>query len=109
MKKKILLSGLLFAGLFLSVNSAMAAPPPPPHGGHHPPHHGGMHRPPMHHGHLHQPPRIHHHHHVRHYGGFISPYYYGGYYPLDFGYSRIYYPMRYYHPSHFGATFHISI
>ena len=102
MKKNILLSSLLFAALFLGVNSAQAAPPPPhhgaPHGGHH-----SMHRPPMHR-HMHQPPRMHYHHHVRH-SGFYSPCYCSRCYPLGFG-SRIYYPMHY---GHLGASFHISI
>ena len=99
MKKNILLSSLLFAALFLGVNSAQAAPPPPPHHGGH----NSMHRPPMHR-HIHQPPRM-HHHHVRHYGGFISPCYYSSYYPIGWS-SRVYYPM---HHSHLGATFHISL
>ena len=99
MKKNILLSSLLFATLFLGVNSAQATPPPPPHGGH------NMHRPPIHHAHVHRPPRMHHHHHVRHFGGFISPCYHSYYYPIGFS-ARTYYPM---HHGHLGATFHISL
>ena len=97
MKKNILLSSLLFATLFLGVNSVQAAPPPP-HGGH------NMHRPPIHHAHVHRPPRM-HHHHVRHFGGFISPCYHSYYYPIGFS-ARTYYPM---HHGHLGATFHISL
>ena len=104
MKKNFLLSSLLFAALFLGVNSAQAAPPPhhggPQGGGHH-----SIHRPPIHHEHIHQPPRMHHHHHVRHYGGFISPCYYSSYYPIGWS-SRVYYPS---HHSHLGASFHISL
>ena len=107
MKKKILLSSLLFAGLFLGVNSVQAAPHRPGPGGPHGGPHGAphMHRPPMHHTHMHHPPRIHHHHHVRHSSGFISPCYYGSYYTLGLPITRTYYP----HHGHLGATFHISL
>ena len=108
MKKNVLLSSLLFAALFLGINSAQAAPPPPgvggPHGGLHGP--SAMHKPSMH-NHVHQPPRMHHHHHVRHYSGFISPYYYSSYYPVGYYGTNIYYPMR--NHGHLGATFHISL
>lgn len=108
MKKNILLSSLLFAALFLGLNSAQAAPPP--HGGPGGPgggHHRGpaMHRPPVHR-HIHQHPRMHHHHHVRHYGGFIGPCYCTSCYPIGYYNPRIYYPMNY---GHWGASFHISL
>jgi len=116
MKKNILLTSLLFAGLFLTTNMVQAAPPPPHHGGPHghmgpkpPMHHSQMHRPPMNH-HIHRPP-IHNHnlHRVRHYYGFSSPYYYGYHpvsYPISYTIPRLYHPM---HHGHFGATFHISL
>ena len=101
MKKNILLSSVLFAALFLGVNSAQAAPPPGGHGG---AHGGAIHRAPMYNRHMHQPPRMHHHHHVRH-SGFISTCYCPSCYPLGYN-TRVYYPMRH---GHLGATFHISL
>ena len=101
MKKNILLSSLVFASLFLSINTVQAAPIPSHGGAHNPPH---AHKPPMNHGHIQQPPRHHHVHHVRH-SGFINPCHCAYCYPLGVG-ARIYYPIQY---GNFGASFHISI
>ena len=110
MKKNILLSSLLFAALFLGVNSAQAAPPPGHGGGHGAPHNRVIHKAPAHHSHInhhmHHAPSMHHHHHVRH-SRFISPCYCPSCYPLGYYGTNIYYPMH--HRGHWGASFHITL
>jgi len=103
MKKKILFSTLLFAGLFFAGCEVFAAP----HGHSGP--HGHSHRPPVHRGHMHRVPIYHGHHHpVRYYRHYPS--YHNFYHPLGFGFSTGRYCCPYHYPyGNFGASFHITL